>query len=86
MTMPHREVAKGARQAPARRKSTLKSSTQEDEAPVSTVQAVGHLSVLLLCLTALGVSCYAFYLYYLLPLLGPPSPEARYYQVLLLHV
>ncbi|XP_075746510.1 heparanase isoform X2 [Rhipicephalus microplus] len=80
MIMPHREVANCVRQATARRKSALKSSTQEREEPVSTVQAVGHLSVLLLCLAALGVSCYAFYLYYLLPLLGPPSQEARYYQ------
>ncbi|KAH7957695.1 hypothetical protein HPB52_021905 [Rhipicephalus sanguineus] len=79
--MPHREVAKGVRQAPAvLRKSTVTSSKQADEEPVSTVQAVGHLSLLLLCLAALGVSCYAFYLYYLLPLLGPPSQEARYYQ------
>ncbi|KAH8038426.1 hypothetical protein HPB51_001541 [Rhipicephalus microplus] len=85
MIMPHREVANCVRQAPARRKSALKSSTQEREEPVSTVQAVGHLSVLLLCLAALGVSCYGFYLYYLLPLLGPPSQEARYYQAVSLN-
>ncbi|KAL3199966.1 hypothetical protein MRX96_043691 [Rhipicephalus microplus] len=44
MIMPHREVANCVRQAPARRKSALKSSTQEREEPVSTVQAVGSTS------------------------------------------
>ncbi|KAH6934146.1 hypothetical protein HPB50_020684 [Hyalomma asiaticum] len=79
--MPHREVSKGVRKTSARRKPAATSSKQqEQEPPVSTAQAVGHLSLLLLCLAALGVSSYAFYLYYLMPVLAPPSQAARYYQ------
>ncbi|XP_065296057.1 heparanase-like [Dermacentor albipictus] len=78
--MPHRESTKGVRQPSAARKSASKASKPEEEAAVSTVQAVGHISLLLLCLAALGVSCYAFYLYYVLPVLWTPSNAARYYQ------
>ncbi|XP_077534533.1 heparanase [Haemaphysalis longicornis] len=53
-------------------------SSIEVEEVTTTVQAVGHLSLLLLCLAALGASCYAFYLYYLGPVLGP-LPNHRDY-------
>ncbi|KAK8781177.1 hypothetical protein V5799_017483 [Amblyomma americanum] len=77
--MPH--PSKGRRAPSGARKSARNEHSGEGQElpPVTTVQAVGHLSLLLLCLAALGASCYAFYLYYLVPALGTPG-SARSYQ------